>query len=553
MRVRRGAEGGKGRSGIIGVLLTAALVMAGWASAAHGSVGVPSVTTPQVDVPSIRTPSITTPIVSTPVATIPSVSTPSVSTPPVNTPPVPTPPVTVPSVPAPVPSVPVPAVAAPSLPTPAVTAPSSPAPRATQVPIPRQSSPPATGSARPAAGEAAPQARPAGSGTAAVSSATHAATTSGAERRTEHRGRRLARAQAVAGWGGLRPPSRRAGSAVWTRYLRRLVHTLGGCLASLTPGARQILIWRTGLGGGRTFTERQAATRLGTTVAHERRLEQTAAIALRLAAGTGRCGRSPAPATVVSRLLATAPRAAVQDIAGAAAPSSAASSGAAPSTGSAPPPRSQPGRASSPHIRTAARSGRARRRARPTVTVENSAFPALAHPSGGFPWLLVLAALAVVVGVSLLVERRSELALGRAVAGAALRVRPAAKQAAPADEIGDPQDVVRFGEKLESQGDVEGAIAAYAYAARYGHPGGAVSLGVLLAEQGDVSRALDAFRRADRLGDAAGAFNLGVMLEAQGDREGAIGAFTRAQSTSAPGLAEKARAAVAELSRRPPG
>ncbi len=182
--------------------------------------------------------------------------------------------------------------------------------------------------------------------------------------------------------------------------------------------------------------------------------------------------------------------------------------------------------------------------------MENSALPSLSHEGASFPWVLILAGLAAAAAVSMLVLRLPAVAFLRGAAEARPRVRPESDRPRQPSEIADPEEVVRHGETLEARGDLDGAIAAYRHAAEHGHPDGAVSLGVLLAEQGDLSGAMDAFTHADRLGHPAGAFNLGVVLEGQGDLDGALSAFTRAQTSGDAHLADQARAAVSELSRR---
>jgi tetratricopeptide (TPR) repeat protein len=80
---------------------------------------------------------------------------------------------------------------------------------------------------------------------------------------------------------------------------------------------------------------------------------------------------------------------------------------------------------------------------------------------------------------------------------------------------------------LEEQGDIAGAEAAYRRADAAGFYGGARGLSQILFARGDTQGSIDALRRADQLGDGEAAYNLGILLRRGGDEEGAEGAFRR--------------------------
>jgi Flp pilus assembly protein TadD len=99
---------------------------------------------------------------------------------------------------------------------------------------------------------------------------------------------------------------------------------------------------------------------------------------------------------------------------------------------------------------------------------------------------------------------------------------------------GDPAAASSLGARLERQGDVDGALAAYRRADAGGDAAGATNLGVLLEQRGDLDGALDAYRRADHRGDANGSFNLGCLLADRGDMKGAVAALQRADERGDP-------------------
>ena len=107
---------------------------------------------------------------------------------------------------------------------------------------------------------------------------------------------------------------------------------------------------------------------------------------------------------------------------------------------------------------------------------------------------------------------------------------------------GDAEEAVSLGERLEEQGDVAGAQAAYQQAIDSGDaettPHAAYTLGALLQDQGDVSGARAAYQRAIDSGHAGmapiAAFILGSLLKEQGDVTGARAAYQRAIDSGHP-------------------
>ncbi len=106
-----------------------------------------------------------------------------------------------------------------------------------------------------------------------------------------------------------------------------------------------------------------------------------------------------------------------------------------------------------------------------------------------------------------------------------------------ADERGHPTAAFELGALLLDAGDLTGAEDAFRRADERGDPGGACNLGVLLEQRGDIAAARLAYERADERGHAVGAWNLGSLLEQQGDREGAQAAYERAAQRGEAGAA----------------
>jgi tetratricopeptide (TPR) repeat protein len=124
------------------------------------------------------------------------------------------------------------------------------------------------------------------------------------------------------------------------------------------------------------------------------------------------------------------------------------------------------------------------------------------------------------------------------------------------DEAGKPDEadrVFRHAVALEEQGELAGAVAAYQRADQLGHRTAASYLGVLLEQHGDRAAAEACYRRADERGDAVGAFNLAVLLGEQGDHLGAVEAYERAHQLGYGVIADRARLAALDLTRRGAG
>ncbi len=219
---------------------------------------LPSVSTPSVTIPSVTVPSVSTPSVTIPSLTVPSVSTPSVT----------------------IPSVTVPSVSTPSVSTSSVTAPSGSmhslatssegSPAATSSPgTAGAGAPSSSGSDSPSSGSgAAPMATPSASQLAFLGrsgNGSEQAATSGAAGR----------------------------GADTTKYLRRLVDQLSGCLSALAPQAQRVLVLRAGIGTAHSYTPSQVAAMLHISVAYEGKVQRAGVTALQTAAQDGTCGAAP--------------------------------------------------------------------------------------------------------------------------------------------------------------------------------------------------------------------------------------------------------------------
>jgi tetratricopeptide (TPR) repeat protein len=498
--------------------------------------------------------SLTTPSVSVPQATVPPAGTPTVSAPPLSAPSLSTP------------SLPTPAGTVPSVSIPQATAPSvsttnSSTPRSGVSGASRQS---AASLGRQAATEPARLTDTAsGSDSTGPPSAFSASEAAGGEPGSASTALSLPaeRARAVSGAGDFKPPNKNASASNWTRYLRRLVGTLRGCLSSLTPHAQRILGWRTGEGASHAQSEVQVARRLGTNLTRVRHLESDAATALRLSAATGGCGRAPVSASGRSSEIAAASTRAIQDLA---------SRPRADQAGTRP--QTAQGRGD-PDVRTAARTGRSKQRLRPTIRIENSSLPTLANSKSGFPLLLIVLVVVLAGASTLLLLRRSLVPsyvdaarrrrLGRSSRRGALGSGPstqvqslgagdpqwriasdpaATSPAAPVVAGGgmapvprdDTDRALERGMDLAEQGDLAGAADAFREADNAGDATAATNLGVVLEDQGDFDGALAAYRRADARRDGAGTFNLAALLEERGDLPGAIAAYWRADARGDP-------------------
>jgi Flp pilus assembly protein TadD len=320
---------------------------------------------------------------------------------------------------------------------------------------------------------------------------------------------------------------------VWTRYLRRLVERLGGCLSAVSPRARRILVWRTGFGGGHASSQRQVASRLGVGIVRERRLEREAATELRTTAPASGCSgpaASPDAAPAPADDTAMAGEVAGPPVAVTGGQSQPGSVGAT----------SLPGRSpASPGSRPSPRAARSRAR------VQQSGF-ATPPPPGGLGDSALLLVVLALVAVAVVLTPRSRwltplLASSAPPAVAAASV-PAAQPAdgderdsavaTPEDQA--PADPFELGFERYQQGDLAGAIVAFRAAEERGDPAAASNLGVLLEQQGDLAGAQAAYRRADERGDTNGAFNLGSLLAQRGQLAGAVAAFRRAYERGDP-------------------
>ena len=116
-----------------------------------------------------------------------------------------------------------------------------------------------------------------------------------------------------------------------------------------------------------------------------------------------------------------------------------------------------------------------------------------------------------------------------------------------ADERGDAAAAVNLGVLREHRGDLAGAEAAYGRADRRGSADGAFNLGALFEQRGDLASATAAYQRADQRGDAGAAIRLGMLLEREHDYAGALRAYDRAQRSDRSEIAELARSRAQAL------
>jgi tetratricopeptide (TPR) repeat protein len=360
-------------------------------------------------------------------------------------------------------------------------------------------------------------------------------------------------------------------------FLRKLMSRYADCLMLLPTSEARVLVLRTGLGIDRTYTRRQAARYLGVSMAREGRLERRAVVAVLRGAKSGSCLRAeresqealflapgelslleqPLPRAFIS---ASAPRRHSVKAAHSNRTKSPSVSGASP-----PPPGSIPNLAHSSsssipwllialavlaatalvspvarkralRARTVGATvggGRAARRAgaaeaAPAAPAAEAAAPAAPAPDAAAPAAPAPDAAAPAAPAS---DAAAALGAGALAAGAgavaAERGHAAAQQdRAPVEE--DPAAASRLGARLERDGDLDGAMAAYRQADAGGDAAAATNLGVLLERRGDLGGAFAAYRRADERGDANGSFNLGCLLADQGDLAGANEAISRA-------------------------
>jgi S-DNA-T family DNA segregation ATPase FtsK/SpoIIIE len=97
-----------------------------------------------------------------------------------------------------------------------------------------------------------------------------------------------------------------------------------------------------------------------------------------------------------------------------------------------------------------------------------------------------------------------------------------------ADELGDADAAIYYGNALRRRGDVGRARDAYHRAERRGHREAAMSLGNLLSDVGDKTGAKAAYLRAIAAGSTIAALNLGLMLAGDGEPDEALGYLRRA-------------------------
>jgi hypothetical protein len=228
-----------------GLLTLVLLAVSGVDSPSGHALTLPPVRTPAVSVPTVIVPPISVPSIPTPVG-----NTPPVSTPPVSTPGVSTPPVSVPN------------------------AGNALSGQAGSLGLTSTSS-----SAGGQTGSSQPGSSLTGFGSASQSSGSGSSGASGVgSRGARDAGSGSARVTAAA-----RQRQRQ-------RRLRRLVNRLSGCLSTLTPQAKQVLVLRAGIGSNRAYTGGQVARMLHIGAARETRVEQAALTTLQAAAKSGSCG-----------------------------------------------------------------------------------------------------------------------------------------------------------------------------------------------------------------------------------------------------------------------
>jgi peptidoglycan hydrolase-like protein with peptidoglycan-binding domain len=121
-----------------------------------------------------------------------------------------------------------------------------------------------------------------------------------------------------------------------------------------------------------------------------------------------------------------------------------------------------------------------------------------------------------------------------------------------ADELGHAAAPFHLGALLAHRGQTAEAEAAYHRADQRGHGSAASNLGVMLEERGAMAEAEAAYRRADQRGEAVAAFNLGALLEERGALGDASDAYRRAEQRGEGEVADAAHAALASLATREP-
>lgn len=340
------------------------------------------------------------------------------------------------------------------------------------------------------------------------------------------------------------------------QYLNRVLNGRAGCLETLSGQQEAVLVLRTGITGGRSFTATETARILKITRARETQLEHQGIAGITSAAKRGCPALGPAALSGLNAAAGIASQfeGIVPSALGAPATASASSGqGEAAKSGGQTSTRSsvsgtsthvQGAVAAPPHsgsstllwillgagviAASAVGTPLARRRARLRLAA------AAARSAGVATNGAVESAAAVSAGH---ISEAAALAPAAALVGGAAAAGLAERDPEPEDPIalysradaaGDAAAATNLGVVLEQRGDLEGAIAAYRRADERGDVNGSFNLGCLLSELGDGSGAMAALRRADVRGDAAGASNLGVLLERAGDVDGALAAYRRA-------------------------
>jgi tetratricopeptide (TPR) repeat protein len=104
-----------------------------------------------------------------------------------------------------------------------------------------------------------------------------------------------------------------------------------------------------------------------------------------------------------------------------------------------------------------------------------------------------------------------------------------------ADELGDAEAAVLFGNAQRGRGDVSAAKDAYERGESRGHREAAMSLGNLLSDLGDKGGAKAAYLRSIERGSTVALLNLGLMLAQDGETEEALLYLRRAADDGDPG------------------
>lgn len=345
-----------------------------------------------------------------------------------------------------------------------------------------------------------------------------------------------------------------------------LVSQLRGCLGSIPAREKRTLTLLTGVGGGRSHSERQVARILNVSARRERQIEQAAVAGLRKANAHTACGTAAQPGPAIARAVAAGSAAIIELL-----------QGTSPATTPAVRPQTGQGRTTSrsgvgPQLGTSPSAPAPLPPAPPKSGVIS------APENSGMDWALLATAIALLLGAAafVILRRRSPLpdgtVAGAAAAGAGIeraRSRSATvpslhwrprlsrlaalvggltalpllsqrrtKRAAAEDEheVATPPPAptpiaarrrppVKATEPRQATAAPTPAGASHA---DISDAASAFALATVLEKRGDRAGAEGSYRSADALGHPEAAFHLGGMYAEGGDFEAAEACYRRA-------------------------